>query len=114
MNTLGPVNFTNVNVLKKMPTETNFPYNIYDADIVRETPYYKRDIRNIDNKVFLANPKQMKEGVNPNIPQTWGWNHFPNGYGYGNFQGHYNCYDESNRMPRGYTKDDKFQFIKRN
>lgn len=73
-------------------TYSMFPYHIYESDVTVETPHYKhepgRDIR----YNFIAG----KEGQpNRNIPGSWGWGVYPNGYGVG-------------VQPSGFTKDQIF------
>lgn len=83
-------------------TATHFPHNIYGADIVRPLPYFTRDILNpethFEYKANVLNKKPSTTSVS-----RWSWGHFPNGYGYGNFNIHWNCAEECDQDPKGYV-----------
>lgn len=82
--------------------ETHFPYNIYEADIVHELPYFTRDIINPETH-FEYTRNVIPQNPHPYIPGRWGWGHFPNGYGTGNFIHHNNCPKECEPEPKGYV-----------
>ena len=91
------INPYNVQIPRKHnTTETNFPYNIYGAEMVHGPAYFTRDIVNpaeYSQHEWLMNALPPVHGKEPNPRrfQRWGWTHFPNGYGIGNFKGHLNC-----------------------
>jgi len=96
---------------------TQFPYNIYDKEKVLPLPYYTRDV--IDPKTNFEYTRNYFPNRHPNsqIPARWGWGQFPNGYGYGNFNTHWNCQKEcgprgSTNDPQGYVSEKTMKLIK--
>ena len=83
-------------------TATHFPHNIYGADIVHPLPYFTRDILNPETHFEHINNVVYRE-PHSRIKARWGWGHFPNGYGYGNFNTHWNCPTECDPDPKGYV-----------
>ncbi|BAU80316.1 hypothetical protein A9K97_gp035 [Tokyovirus A1] len=71
---------------------TNFPYNIYEKDWVRERPYFARDIADRGNWNFDflvtryisekdGNTYELKHGPDPNVSSRFGWNTWNNRIG---------------------------------
>ncbi len=90
---------------------THFPYNIYGKDVVHPLPYFTRDI--IDPKNHFEYTRNYVPRVpHPQIPARWGWGHFPNGYGYGNFNLHGNCPTECDPDPQGYASAKTMNLVK--
>ncbi len=91
---------------------THFPYNIYEADVVHPLPYFRRDVINQDTHFeYTRNYHPYKQ--NSHLPGRWGWGHFPNGYGYGNFIHHKNCPSECDQDPKGYISKKTETFLKK-
>lgn len=87
-----------------MATHTHFPQNIYKADIVHELPYFRSDVIDPKNHFeFVRN--YTHKNPHPAFPGRWGWGHFPNGYGYGNFNLHGNCHVCEDPEPQGFVSE---------
>ena len=83
---------------------SHFPQNMYEADTILPLPYFTRDV--IDrNKHFEFIMNCTKKQPHSQIPSRWGWGQFPNGYGYGNFNLHWNCATVCDPDPSGYVSE---------
>ena len=90
---------------------THFPHRIYEAETVLPLPYFRRDIIDQD-KHFEWTRNYNSRKPHSQIPSRWGWGYFINGYGYGNFNTHYNCPSECDPDPKGYVSQKTMNLIK--
>lgn len=101
---------------------TNYPYDIYSAKLVAAPAYYRRDIAdpNMNLRVFINgvyDQYESSEGVYSNtgtqfdlhpiqsVYSTFGWGHYPNGYGQGIHPGKFNSYPICSTEPIAYASD---------
>ena len=67
---------------KNVPVYTTFPYNIYEAMVVREYPYYKHEGGRDKKYWFVYGQEGYPDHTKPSM---WINHRFPKGYGIGSF-----------------------------